>query len=123
MRPAVAVVVAAMRCVPSALMDAPVRMTNPGTTFASGAATQHRNRPMPRIHHRTAGRRPSADQVVLTQIDAGQPALMPMSGSCTPVYLCICLHVANVGGARQFSLMSFLSGASSLPTLGGLGGR
>jgi len=34
-----------------------------------------------------------------------------MSGSCTPVYLCIRLHVASVGGARQFSLISFLSGA------------
>jgi hypothetical protein len=29
----------------------------------------------------------------------------------TPVYLCICLHIANVGGICQFSLMSFLPGA------------
>jgi len=35
---------------------------------------------------------------------------MPMSGSCTPVYLCIWLYVINVDGARQFSLLSFLSG-------------
>jgi hypothetical protein len=30
------------------------------------------------------------------------------------VYLCICLHVANAGGVRQFILMSFLSGAPSV---------
>jgi len=40
---------------------------------------------------------------------------MRLSGSCTPVYLCSCLHIANVGGARRFSLMSFLSGARLTP--------
>ena len=105
MRPAVAVVVAVMRCAPSALMDAPVRMTNPGTTFASGAATQqHRNRPIRRIHNRAAGHRPSADQVVPTQMDAGQPALMPMSGSCVPGCLCAGLYAAVAGHGCQFRL-------------------
>jgi hypothetical protein len=41
-------------------------------------------------------------------------AVMPMSGSCTPVHLCSFLHIANVGGARQFSLMSLLSGRAQL---------
>jgi hypothetical protein len=41
----------------------------------------------------------------------GRRPILPMCGSCTPVYLCIRLHVANVGGARQFSLMWFVSGA------------
>src|SRR5690242_9037530 len=36
---------------------------------------------------------------------------LPMSGRCASVYLCICLHVANVGSARQFSVMSFPSDA------------
>jgi hypothetical protein len=36
---------------------------------------------------------------------------LPMSGSWAPVYPCVCLHIANVGGARQFSLMCFLSDA------------
>jgi len=36
---------------------------------------------------------------------------MPNSGSFTSVYLCTSLHIAGVVGARQFSLMSALSGA------------
>ena len=36
---------------------------------------------------------------------------MPVSGSCTPVYECSCLHIVNVSGTCQFILMSFLSGA------------
>jgi hypothetical protein len=34
-----------------------------------------------------------------------------MSGSRTTVYLCNFLHIVNFGGARQFSRVSFLSGA------------
>jgi len=70
------------RCVPSALMDRPVRMTKRGTNFAcEAAAKQHRNRPF----HRTTGYRPSAEQVVPAQTDAGQPALMPTSAIHTKV--------------------------------------
>jgi len=35
--------------------------------------------------------------------------ILPMTGRRTPVYLRIWLHDTNVGGARQFSLLSFLS--------------
>jgi hypothetical protein len=35
---------------------------------------------------------------------------MPMSGLCIPAYLCIRLDVADAVGARQFRLMSFVSG-------------
>ena len=37
----------------------------------------------------------------------GRRPKLPMSGRC-PVYLCPRLHVANIGHARQTSLMSLL---------------
>jgi hypothetical protein len=33
-----------------------------------------------------------------------QPPVMPNSGRCVLVYLCVALHIVNGGGRRQFSL-------------------
>jgi len=70
---------------------------NPSTNFAcEAAAKQHRNRPLRRMYHRTAGYRPSADQVRPAQMDAGRPALMLNSGCRIRTYLCAGLHITTV---------------------------